>query len=60
MKGEPRKIRILTVGDGAVGKNCMLSVVATDHFPTEYAPVVMKEYVKDIKVGDKSVKLSLK
>ncbi len=28
MKSEPHIIKILTIGDGAVGKNCILSVIA--------------------------------
>lgn len=37
---EKHTIKCVAVGDGAIGKTCMLVTYSTGEFPTEYVPTV--------------------
>ena len=36
--GDAKNIKCVVVGDGAVGKTCLLTTYAEGHFPHEYVP----------------------
>jgi small GTP-binding protein len=50
-------IKIVVVGDGAVGKTTMLVSYTTGRFPEEYTPTVFTNTVKNISVRGQSVKV---
>ena len=56
---EPRTIKCVVVGDGAVGKTCMLISYATDKFPQEYCPTVFDNYVVTLRIGEDTFTLGL-
>ncbi|XP_012235619.2 ras-like GTP-binding protein RhoL isoform X1 [Linepithema humile] len=59
MKMVSRKIKITTVGDGMVGKTCMLITYTKKEFPTEYVPTVFDNYVDNICVGGHQFEMTL-
>jgi len=51
--------KLVIVGDGACGKTCLLIVFSKDQFPEVYVPTVFENYVADIEVDGKQVRLGL-
>ncbi|KFO27057.1 Rho-related GTP-binding protein RhoJ [Fukomys damarensis] len=49
--GEKRMLKCVVVGDGAVGKTCLLMSYANDAFPEEYVPTVFDHYAEDSSVS---------
>mmetsp|Transcript_5488 Transcript_5488/g.8381 ORF Transcript_5488/g.8381 Transcript_5488/m.8381 type:complete len:201 (+) Transcript_5488:160-762(+) len=59
MSAQKVEVKLVVVGDGAVGKTCMLISFVDGTFPEEYVPTVFENYENELDVGGQSVKYSL-
>lgn len=57
--GNMRPLKITTVGDGMVGKTCMLITYTQNEFPVEYVPTVFDNHACNITVDEKEYALTL-
>ena len=52
----PHQVKVVVIGDGSVGKTCLLTVFVEKKFPSEYEPTIFNnlEYKMNIngKVGN--------
>jgi Ras homolog gene family, member J len=56
---EDNEMKCVVVGDGAVGKTCLLMSYAQDKFPEEYIPTIFDNYNKVVNVDGKDMTLGL-
>jgi len=53
------RIKLVVVGDGAVGKTSLLITYANDKFPTDYVPTVFENYTAQMSLNGESILLHL-
>lgn len=53
------KIKLTIIGDGMVGKTCLLTTYTTNKFLKKYEPTIFENYTDIMMVDDKKYEVSL-
>eukprot|EP01017_Pseudomicrothorax_dubius_P032276 TRINITY_DN4206_c0_g1_i3.p1 TRINITY_DN4206_c0_g1~~TRINITY_DN4206_c0_g1_i3.p1 ORF type:complete len:196 (+),score=23.75 TRINITY_DN4206_c0_g1_i3:67-654(+) len=59
LRNDIEAIKCVIVGDGAVGKTCILLSYTNDTFPTDYDPTVFDNFSTQLQVENRNITLSL-
>ncbi|KER18833.1 hypothetical protein T265_15799, partial [Opisthorchis viverrini] len=54
-----RPVKIVVLGDGMVGKTCLLMTYTSGHYPSEYVPTVFENYLGSVNVDGKELAFEL-
>jgi len=54
-----KNIKLVIIGDGAVGKTCLVMRYANNAYPEEYIPTVFDNYTVNVKIDETVVNLGL-
>lgn len=56
---QSKAVKLVVVGDGAVGKTCLLISYAKGRFPTDYIPTIFDNYSVTVMAGSEPVDVGL-